>query len=97
MVKKERVGIVVSNKPEKTIIVAIQIRYQHPKYGKTLIKTKRYMAHDEHNKCKPGDIVVLEESAPISKYKKWRLKEIVKIYEKENKQGKKQVNKQEII
>jgi small subunit ribosomal protein S17 len=55
------------------------------------------MAHDEHNKCKPGDIVILEESAPISKYKKWCLKEIVKIYEKESKQGKKQVTKQEII
>ena len=51
MVKKERIGIVVSNKPEKTIIVAIQTRYQHPKYGKILVKTKRYMAHDEKNAC----------------------------------------------
>eukprot|EP01038_Epipyxis_sp_PR26KG_P008625 gene8625-11658_t len=61
MVKKERVGIVVSNKPQKTIVVAIQIRYQHPMYGKTLIKTKRYMAHDEKNECKAGDLVLLEE------------------------------------
>ena len=82
MVKKERIGIVVSNKTEKTIIIAIQTRYQHPKYGKTVIQTKRYMAHDENNSCKPGDVVLLEESPPISKHKKWKLKEILKIYEK---------------
>jgi small subunit ribosomal protein S17 len=82
MVKKERIGVVVSNKTEKTIIIAIQTRYQHPKYGKTVIQTKRYMAHDENNSCKPGDVVLLEESPPISKHKKWKLKEILKIYEK---------------
>ena len=82
MVKKERVGIVISNKPQKTIVVAIQIRYQHPMYGKTLIKTKRYMAHDEKNECKAGDLVLLEESRPFSRHKKWNLKEILKIYEK---------------
>ena len=80
MAKKERVGIVVSNKAEKTITVAIQIRYQHPKYGKTLIQTKRYMAHDEKNSCKSGDIVLIEESRPFSKNKKWILKEILKVY-----------------
>jgi small subunit ribosomal protein S17 len=82
MVKKERIGIVVSNKPEKTIIVAIQTRYQHPKYNKTLVKTKRYMAHDEENKCKSGDLVLVEESPPISRNKKWKLKEILKVYKK---------------
>lgn len=82
MVKKERIGIVVSAKPEKTIIIAIQTRYQHHKYGKTLIKTKRYMAHDEMNDCKSGDLVLIEESAPISRNKKWRLKEILKSYQK---------------
>jgi small subunit ribosomal protein S17 len=80
MGKKERLGIVVSNKTEKTIIVAVQIRYQHPKYGKTLIQTKRYMAHDEKNTCKSGDIVLIEESRPFSKNKKWILKEILKVY-----------------
>jgi small subunit ribosomal protein S17 len=85
MGKKERLGIVVSDKPEKTIIVAVQIRYQHPKYGKILIQTKRYMAHDEQNSCKTGDIVLLEESSPFSKKKKWSLKEILKTYEKESK------------
>ena len=80
MVKKERIGIVVSSKPEKTIIVAIQTRYQHPKYGKTLIKTKKYLAHDEENKCKSGDIVLIQQSRPISKYKKWILKELLRVY-----------------
>lgn len=82
MTKKQRVGIVLSNKAEKTIVVAIQIRYQHPKYGKTLIKTKKYMAHDENNICQIGDLVLLEESKPISRHKKWGLKEVLKIYEK---------------
>lgn len=82
MVKKERIGIVVSDKPQKTIIVAIQTRYQHPKYQKILIKTKRYIAHDELNQGKAGDLVLLEESIPQSRMKKWNLKEILKIYEK---------------
>lgn len=82
MVKKERIGVVVSDKPEKTIVVAIQTRYQHPKYQKILIKTKRYMAHDEQNQCKSGDLVLLEESPPYSRHKKWTLKEVLKVYEK---------------
>ena len=81
MAKKERIGIVVSNKAEKTIVVALQTRYQHPKYGKILIKTKRYMAHDQLNKCQTGDVVLLEESAPLSRHKKWALKEILRVYE----------------
>ena len=82
MVKKERIGVVVSDKPQKTIVVAIQTRYQHPKYKKTLVKTKRYMAHDELNAGKAGDLVLLEERSPYSRNKKWILKEILKIYEK---------------
>jgi small subunit ribosomal protein S17 len=80
MVKKQRIGIVVSTKAEKTIIVAIQIRYAHPKYSKTLIKTKRYMAHDEKNSCKSGDLVLIEETKPLSRHKKWNLKEILQSY-----------------
>ena len=80
MVGKERIGVVVSNKPEKTIVVVIQQRYQHPKYGKILIKSKRYKAHDEKNEAKSGDLVLLEESAPLSRCKKWNLKKIIKIY-----------------
>ena len=78
MAKKERIGVVVSDKAEKTIVVSVQMRYQHPKYGKTLIKSKKYMAHDELNSCKPGDVVLLEESRPLSKNKKWTLKESLK-------------------
>jgi small subunit ribosomal protein S17 len=78
MAKKERVGIVVSRKMLKTIIVAVEIRYQHEKYAKTLIKTKRYMAHDEKQVGKIGDIVSIEECAPISCRKKWILKQILK-------------------
>lgn len=80
MVQKERLGIVVSHKPEKTIIVVIQRRYQHPKYGKILIKSKRYMAHDEKNEAKSGDLVLIEEIAPLSRCKKWNLKKIIKFY-----------------
>ena len=78
MAKKERIGTVISNKADKTIVVSVQMRYQHPKYGKTLVKSKKYMAHDELNTCKFGDIVLLEESRPLSKNKKWTLKEILK-------------------
>jgi small subunit ribosomal protein S17 len=80
MVGKERLGVVVSSKPDKTIVVVIQRRYQHPKYGKILIQSKRYMAHDEKNEAKSGDLVLLEESAPISRCKKWNLKKIIKVY-----------------
>ena len=80
MVGKERLGIVVSSKPDKTIVVVIQRRYQHPKYGKILIQSKRYMAHDEKNEAKSGDLVLLEETSPISRCKKWNLKKIIKVY-----------------
>ncbi len=78
MARKKRVGVVVSNKPQKTIVVAIQIRYQHPKYVKTLIKTRKCMAHDEKNQSCAGDLVIIEESSPFSKRKNWVLKEILK-------------------
>jgi small subunit ribosomal protein S17 len=80
MVQKQRIGIVVSNKCEKTIVVVIQRRYQHSKYGKILIKSKRYMAHDDKNEAKSGDLVLIQESAPISRCKKWKLKKIIKNY-----------------
>jgi small subunit ribosomal protein S17 len=80
MVKKERIGVVVSDKAEKTIVVAVQKRYQHPKYQKILVRTKRYMAHDELNEGSPGDLVLLQESAPYSKRKSWKLIQILKKY-----------------
>lgn len=74
MVRKERIGIVVSTKQQKTITVSIQTSYQHPKYGKILVKTKRYLVHDEKNDCQCGDIVIIQESAPYSRHKTWTLK-----------------------
>jgi small subunit ribosomal protein S17 len=75
MSKKERIGVVVSNNADKTIIVSVQTQYQHPKYGKILKKTKRFMAHDEENISILGDSVLIEECRPLSKNKKWRLKD----------------------
>jgi small subunit ribosomal protein S17 len=76
--KKKRIGIVISNKANKTISVAIENRFSHPKYKKIVTKTKKYMAHDENNICNLGDIVLLEESRPLSKKKRWILKEIIR-------------------
>ena len=77
---KERIGIVISNKPNKTIIVAIQTRYHDLKYSKILTKTKHYMAHDEKNICKMGDLVLLQESIPYSRHKNWCLKKVLKLF-----------------
>jgi small subunit ribosomal protein S17 len=73
---KERLGVVVSNKMEKTIVVAIENRVTHKKYGKIISKTKRYKVHDENNECKPGDYILIVETRPLSKTKRWALKEI---------------------
>lgn len=78
MAKKQCVGVVVSNKPKKTIIVAIQKKYRHPKYAKMVIKTKKFMAHNEKHNCSIGSIVLIQESAPFSKYKTWETLNILK-------------------
>jgi small subunit ribosomal protein S17 len=83
MSKKRRLGVVVSNKSMKTITVAIQIRYQHPKFLKTLVKTKRYLVHDELEISKPGDVVLIEECAPLSRRKRWQLVTMIQSYEGE--------------
>jgi small subunit ribosomal protein S17 len=75
--RKVVVGKVVSNKPDKTIVVLIERRFKHPIYGKTLRKSTRFYAHDEKNDCNMGDIVELMETRPISKLKRWRLVQIV--------------------
>lgn len=84
MIKKQRIGVVINNKANKTITVLIQIRYSHPKYLKTLTKTKRYLVHDEKYECKNGDIVLIEETRPISKLKRWTIKRIIRSYQKSN-------------
>ncbi|MCL2936824.1 MAG: 30S ribosomal protein S17 [Trichodesmium sp. St15_bin1_1] len=77
MAAKERVGVVVSNKMQKTIVVAIENRSAHPKYGKTVVKTKKYKVHDEENKCNEGDRVRIRETRPLSRTKRWELTEII--------------------
>jgi small subunit ribosomal protein S17 len=77
MAVKERVGLVVSDKMQKTVVVAIENRAPHPKYGKIVVKTQRYKVHDEENKCKVGDRVRIQETRPLSKTKRWTLAEIL--------------------
>lgn len=77
MAAKERVGLVVSNKMQKTIVVAIENRSAHSKYGKVVVRTKRYKVHDEDNQCKEGDRVRISETRPISRTKRWTLAEIL--------------------
>jgi len=74
---KERIGIVISNKMEKTIVVKIENRYPHPIYSKILVKTKKYLAHDELSECNIGDQVLVEECRPLSKRKRWKLVKIL--------------------
>ena len=75
--RKERVGLVVSDKMEKTITVAIKRQVKHPIYGKFVKKTTRLMAHDETNDARQGDTVRIMETRPLSKNKRWRLIEVV--------------------
>ncbi|MCS6990864.1 MAG: 30S ribosomal protein S17 [Chitinophagales bacterium] len=75
--RKQRVGVVVSNKMQKTITVAIERRVRHPLYGKYIKKTKKLMAHDETGAAGIGDLVRIMETRPLSKRKRWRLVEIL--------------------
>jgi small subunit ribosomal protein S17 len=75
--RKERIGVVTSNKMEKSIIVSEVKRTKHPMYGKYVLKTKKYTAHDETNNCNIGDTVKIMETRPMSKSKNWRLVEII--------------------
>ena len=77
MVLKEEIGIVVSNKMQKTIVVAVERKVKHKKYGKFIKKTSKFYAHDEKNECNIGDRVLLMETRPLSKNKCWRLVEII--------------------
>ena len=75
--RKERIGVVTSNKMEKSIVVSIERKVKHPLYGKFVKKTSRFFAHDEENTCNEGDIVKIMETKPLSKNKNWRLVEII--------------------
>ena len=75
--RKERIGVVVSNKMDKSIVILVERKVKHPKYGKFVKKSSRFMAHDEKNEAGMGDIVRIMETRPLSKNKCWRLVEIV--------------------
>lgn len=74
---KEFVGKVISNKMDKTVVVAVERKFPHPLYEKQVKKTKKFYAHDEENKCNEGDIVRIRESRPLSKLKRWVVVEII--------------------
>jgi len=76
--RKTRTGVVVSDKMDKTIVVLIVRKWKHPRYGKMVKSSKKYKAHDEQNTAKQGDMVLITETRPISKDKRWRLVEVVK-------------------
>ena len=75
--RKERIGVVVSNTMEKSIVVLVERKVKHPKYGKFVKKSTKFMAHDEKNECNIGDTVRIMETRPLSKNKCWRLVEII--------------------
>jgi small subunit ribosomal protein S17 len=75
--RKERIGIVTSNGMNKSIVVSVERKEKHPKYGKYVKVTKKFMAHDEKEECGAGDTVKIMETRPMSKRKRWRLVEII--------------------
>jgi small subunit ribosomal protein S17 len=75
--RRERIGVVVSNSMEKSIVISVKQKIKHPIYGKFVNKTSRFMAHDEENTCNVGDTVKISETRPLSKNKRWRLVEII--------------------
>ena len=77
MATKERIGRVVSNKMDKTVVVAVESRVQHKKYDKIMVRTQKYKAHDEENKCKEGDRVKISETRPMSRTKRWVVADIL--------------------
>ena len=77
MAAKERIGQVVSDKMDKTVVVAVETRVQHKKYDKIMVRTQRYKAHDEDNRCKEGDRVRISETRPMSKTKRWVVADIL--------------------
>ena len=75
--RKQRIGTVASNKMDKSIVVAVERKVRHPKYGKFVKRTTKLVAHDEKNECQEGDLVKIVETRPLSKSKRWRLTEII--------------------
>ncbi len=76
--RKQLTGIVVSNSMDKTVVINVERRFPHPVYKKYVRSSKRYYAHDEKNNCDVGDTILIEESKPLSRLKRWRVKETIK-------------------
>jgi small subunit ribosomal protein S17 len=74
---KEQIGVVVSNKMQKTIVVKVENRYPHPIYSKTMLTSKKYLAHDELEECNIGDQVLVQECRPLSRRKRWKLVKVI--------------------
>jgi len=75
--RKQFIGTVVSDKMDKTVVVMVETLVKHPLYGKYIRRRKKYMAHDENNECKIGDKVLIEETRPLSRRKRWRVRQIL--------------------
>jgi|UniRef100_A0A7V5K1N3 small subunit ribosomal protein S17 len=75
--RKQFIGTVVSDKMDKTVVVMVETLVKHPLYGKYVKRRKKYMAHDENNECKVGDKVLIEETRPLSRRKRWRVRQIL--------------------
>ncbi len=76
-IRKKMVGVVVSDKMQKTVTVVVEGLTKHPAYGKYIVRSEKYKAHDEENLCSVGDKVLIEETRPLSRDKRWRVKEIL--------------------
>ncbi|GBC96813.1 30S ribosomal protein S17 [bacterium HR16] len=75
--RKVRVGVVVSDRMDKTVVVAVERIMRHPLYGKTVRRTKKFHVHDENNECRVGDVVEIMETRPLSKTKRWRVSRVI--------------------
>jgi small subunit ribosomal protein S17 len=75
--RTQKIGRVVSDKMDKTVVVAVDSVRRHPLYRKRMTRTSKFMAHDENNTCKPGDVVRIEETRPLSKHKRWIVREVI--------------------
>lgn len=75
--RKTKLGRIVSNKMDKTVVVAVEVSKRHPLYKKTIKRTVRYKAHDEKNECQQGDVVSIVETRPLSKQKRWRVAKVI--------------------
>ena len=74
---KEKIGIVISDKMEKTVVIKVENRYPHPIYAKTVIKTRKYLVHDENSECNIGDQILVQECRPLSRRKRWILTKVL--------------------